>query len=568
MLSGSGLELSWDQSSACQNEYLMIVSGNSSAVWTGCQGPLPPTLLFLDIVKVVFKGLQASGRRGFRLLFSFHNFSSLPEKVSLTKWNCSVPFFSDFMQHFPCDLVAQCVGGEDEMNCPYSKVCGSGYIFVGGMCLVYIVPDRSYSWNEASEACMIRDLRLATLNTRRKWKEVTSLMNLKSSSRVYVGLTSSLNTLPQMYKDTTQWTDGSIAYFVNVLHSTTKIRTRRMCAYLSRTLASGTDPSFLTYTLTTCASSLQAGVLCEKPGSLSQALPVEQVTIPSYTYKNTDWPASFSHVTCSLGHVAHEFLACDTKSSCILDDGDAETICPRAMLHQSLKTITRYDEARPPMFECASGADDVPYTLVCDRRPDCEDRSDEDFCLFPVCPVRVAFPCSYDQCVPMGEYCDGLEQCFNGADEDSCEINSLYRKDADISLPAIVNMTGKGSFNIEIHPDSGFACPPTHFRCPGDDVFCLPVFLRCNDVYDCPGHEDEARCDDYTCPGLYRCRGSRTCLHVTYLCDGVPQCRSVTTTLVRLPCPTGCTCYALPSSVAAPLLSVSIPTSGFFTLVA
>ncbi|PVD19008.1 hypothetical protein C0Q70_21567 [Pomacea canaliculata] len=348
MLSGSGLELSWDQSSACQNEYLMIVSGNSSAVWTGCQGPLPPTLLFLDIVKVVFKGLQASGRRGFRLLFSFHNFSSLPEKVSLTKWNCSVPFFSDFMQHFPCDLVAQCVGGEDEMNCPYSKVCGSGYIFVGGMCLVYIVPDRSYSWNEASEACMIRDLRLATLNTRRKWKEVTSLMNLKSSSRVYVGLTSSLNTLPQMYKDTTQWTDGSIAYFVNVLHSTTKIRTRRMCAYLSRTLASGTDPSFLTYTLTTCASSLQAGVLCEKPGSLSQALPVEQ-------------------------------------------------------------------------------------------------------------------------CVPMGEYCDGLEQCFNGADEDSCEINSLYRKDADISLPAIVNMTGKGSFNIEIHPDSGFACPPTHFRCPGDD---------------------------------------------------------------------------------------------------
>nr|KAG5700374.1 hypothetical protein BaRGS_029626 [Batillaria attramentaria] len=44
-------------------------------------------------------------------------------------------------------------------------------------------------------------------------------------------------------------------------------------------------------------------------------------------------------------------------------------------------------------------------------------------------------------------------------------------------------------------------CPPAHFTCPGVTWYCLPVYVRCNGVYDCPGHEDEAECDGYTCPG-------------------------------------------------------------------
>nr|KAG5693900.1 hypothetical protein BaRGS_014341 [Batillaria attramentaria] len=38
-----------------------------------------------------------------------------------------------------------------------------------------------------------------------------------------------------------------------------------------------------------------------------------------------------------------------------------------------------------------------------------------------------------------------------------------------------------------------------HFLCDG---YCMPVYVRCNDVYDCPGKEDEAACDSYTCPGV------------------------------------------------------------------
>ena len=66
-------------------------------------------------------------------------------------------------------------------------------------------------------------------------------------------------------------------------------------------------------------------------------------------------------------------------------------------------------------------------------------------------------------------------------------------------------------------------CPETHYQCPPDG-YCLPVFTRCNGHPDCPGQEDESDCDSYVCGGLYRCLGSRACLHPDYVCDGGTQC--------------------------------------------
>nr|KAG5712206.1 hypothetical protein BaRGS_014556 [Batillaria attramentaria] len=59
-------------------------------------------------------------------------------------------------------------------------------------------------------------------------------------------------------------------------------------------------------------------------------------------------------------------------------------------------------------------------------------------------------------------------------------------------------LDGRGSYAIRaLHPDDH--CPMTHFLCP--QGYCLPVYLRCNGVYDCPGLEDERDCDKYACPG-------------------------------------------------------------------
>ena len=88
-------------------------------------------------------------------------------------------------------------------------------------------------------------------------------------------------------------------------------------------------------------------------------------------------------------------------------------------------------------------------------------------------------------------------------------------------------------------------CPETHFWCSDKD-FCLPVFVRCNGVYDCPGHEDEEGCDMYTCPGFYRCRASSICIHTTHICDDWPLCPQQDDELLcNRSCPRQCTCHGL-----------------------
>nr|KAG5708256.1 hypothetical protein BaRGS_021190 [Batillaria attramentaria] len=128
--------------------------------------------------------------------------------------------------------------------------------------------------------------------------------------------------------------------------------------------------------------------------------------------------------------------------------------------------------------------------------------------------------------------------------------------------PARVDFDGRGDFTVTSLNVSDLACPETHFQCPGDG-YCLPVYVRCNGVYDCPGKEDEAACDSYTCPGFYRCRASRICLHPDHMDDGVSQCPQRDDELARdLRCPNNhCTCFG-----AAFLCTRPFPTKEYSDL--
>ena len=70
------------------------------------------------------------------------------------------------------------------------------------------------------------------------------------------------------------------------------------------------------------------------------------------------------------------------------------------------------------------------------------------------------------------------------------------------------------------------------------------MYLRCNTINDCPGHEDELQCEDLDCPGLYRCLGSSVCLHPTHVCDGWSQCSlHDDENFCNLTCPQTCDCH-------------------------
>ena len=106
--------------------------------------------------------------------------------------------------------------------------------------------------------------------------------------------------------------------------------------------------------------------------------------------------------------------------------------------------------------------------------------------------------------------------------------------------PAIINFTPRGTLTASRRNTT---CPDTHFQCPGEG-YCLPVYVRCNSVYDCPGREDEKGCDRYTCPGFYRCRNSPVCVHADHVCDGVFQCPEHDDELTcGMTCPDNCQCH-------------------------
>ena len=161
------------------------------------------------------------------------------------------------------------------------------------------------------------------------------------------------------------------------------------------------------------------------------------------------------------------------------------------------------------------------------------------------------------QCISLSSQCDGQRDCHSGTDEENCAVVSFNGYILNLTSPpppAIVQLNPKSRPGetmffepiSDVRTDSGESvCPESHFQCPGDG-YCLPVYLRCNAVSDCPGREDEAGCSSYTCPGFYRCRGAVTCLHASHVCDGLYQCpQKDDEFFCDLPCPVNCTCHGL-----------------------
>ncbi|XP_025113436.1 LDL receptor repeat-containing protein egg-2-like [Pomacea canaliculata] len=195
-----------------------------------------------------------------------------------------------------------------------------------------------------------------------------------------------------------------------------------------------------------------------------------------------------AYIRCPANHFTHVFLACDDVSSCWSNKSGATPSCSAPLT------------PLPPSFKCG-GEDSVPYTLVCDHQPDCKDESDEDFCVFEPCDSPLFVFCSGRRCVHYRNVCDDKADCDDYADEILCHISSLEAN--VISFDKLISTSARLEYregllvltNHNMSEASTFSCPVSHFMCASLHQVCLPVFLRCNGLYDCPDHEDEAECD-------------------------------------------------------------------------
>ncbi|PVD37665.1 hypothetical protein C0Q70_00264 [Pomacea canaliculata] len=138
---------------------------------------------------------------GFRLVFSFNALSALPQHLRDGRWNCSVPHWPDFRLHFRCDLVSDCVGNEDEVDCPYtSHVCGPGFLSANGTCLQFVKTVKEVSWETAKKTCESRGLLLMTANTPAEEEATRDLLlqYFPKSEYLAYGLQPSSSLLPRI----------------------------------------------------------------------------------------------------------------------------------------------------------------------------------------------------------------------------------------------------------------------------------------------------------------------------------------------------------------------------------
>ena len=178
------------------------------------------------------------------------------------------------------------------------------------------------------------------------------------------------NSETSRYRTKLQWEDQSIAYYLPLI---SHLQNKQMCYNL---FFQRRKIKYLSQHLSPCKCDecLANGYLCESP---PQHISESPISLPAVT----EGIHAVSVIACPHEHLTQQFLACDVKSRCWADAHGASYSCS-----VSLTPL-------PPMMTCSDGVQRVPYTLVCDHRPDCDDKSDEEFCVFPQCQLSESFDC-------------------------------------------------------------------------------------------------------------------------------------------------------------------------------
>ncbi|PVD29173.1 hypothetical protein C0Q70_11770 [Pomacea canaliculata] len=233
---------------------------------------------------------------------------------------------------------------------------------------------------------------------------------------LYIGLYTTVPGLDLMYSGVLQWVDETMAYYVQLEELDSRSGLSPMCMFIDA-------ENTLVLSFVKCDVTNPSKFMCEFPKTNNvSAIPQTSPTYPVIIANNTpDSVQSVSFVKCSHRHVAIDFLSCAKDSNCDVK--------------RDISMCELPGKGSFPMFKCDDNVQTIPYTLVCDYRPDCVDNSDENFCVIPEC---TKFLCRNQQCISFEQRCDGIQDCRDSSDE-SCGIG-VERFISTIASPAVVHL--------------------------------------------------------------------------------------------------------------------------------
>ena len=484
-------------------------------------------------VHLNIKKVESYDESCFKLLFSFHSEDSVPKPLSSGLYNCSADDYRQFQQHLHCNMKVQCEDGRDEgEHCPYSSSACPGWVPAHRKCYKLFAAPENISVQRARDTCRTYGFQMASVKTKQEAVSAATLLR-RWKTVAMSGLTCGVNSYHFLYRANLVWPDKTVVYVVNhFIMKYGKGSTYMFDAFHVNAL------HVIRMDLSHFANFVCEQILEHKHASR----PVEFLhgNASSFLFQQTGQ----SLVTCPAGHVTHDFLSCDQKSGCrqavcyfVRETRNAGKVIPG--VQHSADTVA--------MYSCTWVDTEVSYSLLCDFRQDCADNSDESFCYHLPC---TGFTCTNGQCVPKSKPCDTFPDCLDGSDEQDCsdkvELCGFRQGHHDKNNSFLINFDSSKPYVSVEELDMSDPCPITHYRCTRELFNCLPIFTRCNGVFDCIFQEDERDCESWTCHGLYRCRDSTVCVHADHMCDSLPQCpQRDDEWLCDMTCPLQCLCQGL-----------------------
>ena len=308
---------------------------------------------------------------------------------------------------------------------------------------------------------------------------------------------------------------------------------------------------------------------------LSVSNPVKQ-TFPSNIFK------------CEDGLYINEISVCDDKLDCIEGADEKQCSCSYAIgmmpfvCKYLCNEISNQCSCSTHYFTCLSSSTCIPYLNVCDGHRDCLHGEDE-FCekytnkeirnlvnsslvdtfsclesnitipslllndFMPDCPGTIEdemeyynlmtnpfhtpISCNDSQkipCIPGHSHCFYLNKLCVFEFEKNSKILKYCRNGAHL-------------YNCTVFQCLGY------FKCHLS--YCIPFNMVCDGEWNCPQGDDEASCNSYICPNLFKCKGQTKCLHFSKYCDNEKDCIFGDDELwcingSVLICPKNCKCFA------------------------
>ncbi|KAK7095196.1 hypothetical protein V1264_006640 [Littorina saxatilis] len=539
----------------CQNNVTFTTidraSQRTKEVLVACTNEDLPIRTYTSPLNIHFTTFDAGPPwTGFKFKFTIQPFSKTPKRLKSGLFNCSVPYYASFKQHVHCNMKQECEGGEDEGgHCPFSSPACNGSVAVNNKCYTLFVQPLALSGTSSHNFCQKRGLQPAMMKTTEEWGAFSKLLFSHSrvlDEKIAIGLVYYDWKMPQYYRRSFRWIDNTISYniFTEGYTRWSGVKTCKqhlpdVCTYYN----DRTMPHIYSFLCDVFFLSVYA---CEfyvdqthgrNEHQLSRpALHVPKLAVHHYRY---------FFKACPAGHLTLDFLACHVQGNCgVLKSLQHCPLSPDSVDRpQKTNNVELTNVNAVSSFRCKEANIAIPYSFVCDFRTDCKDGSDEDFCDHSQ-PCE-GFKCDSGQCVEPKRRCDIGIDCVDKSDETECEHVQQKSQVTPILPPAVIDFSSSHLIPVtHVSMDRGDSCPETHFRCQGQLDYCLPVYVLCNGVYDCLGHEDEAGCDQAElCPGFYRCWDSAVCLHPDHLCDGVSSCpRNDDEMFCDGTCPEECQC--------------------------